>query len=92
MHMTVGLFEAFVAEMQSIEAERVLDMARASVAQFQKSDWWDTLSRQAHGDRPSSAAAASTGAALGFVFNGTPMSFDALHANLARAIPGGVSA
>lgn len=91
MSMTVGLFESFVAEMESLSAARVLDGARASVAQFQKSGWWDALIAQAQGQHAVDAAPARSG--QGFSLNGASMSFDALFVSLAGVLgPGGVSA
>ncbi len=90
MSMTVGLFESFVDELESLSAVRVLDMARASVAQFQKSDWWDALYQQAAGQQVVAAPASSS--IGGFSFNGAAMSFDALYVSLTGALGGGVSA
>lgn len=90
MSMTVGLLERFVSEMESLGAERVLDMARASVAQFQKSGWWDALIAQAQGQRAVDAPPATSG--KGFSLNGASMSFDALFVSLAGVLGPGVSA
>lgn len=91
MSMTVGLFERFVSEMESLGAERVLDMARASVAQFQQQAWWDALYQQAQGQRAVDAAPAAR-AGQGFSLNGASMSFDALFVSLAGVLGPGVSA
>lgn len=85
MNLTVGMFEACVAQMDPLRAERILDMAQAAAAVHAKQDWWDALIARAQGAKRAVAQAG------GFMFNGAAVSFDGLFRRLSSAIGGGVS-
>lgn len=85
MNLTVGMFEACVAEMDSLRAERILDMAQAVASVHQNQGWWDALIARAQGVTRVAAQA------TGWAYNGTAVSFDGLFRRLASALGSGVS-
>lgn len=87
--MTIGLFERYAEEMDSLRAERLLDAAQAATAQHQKEPWWDALAERARGVPSQSVEPVAQDDK--FMFNDKHVSFDALFTQLSRALGGGVS-
>lgn len=85
MSLTVGMFEACVAEMGSLRASRILDGAQAAQGAQAGQDWWDSLLERAQG------AGRATAQVAGFSLNGIAMGFDRLKTQLGRLLGGGLS-
>lgn len=94
MSMTWGEFRRWVAEMDALRAESMLDAAQAaSVPHYTdegRRGWYDQMIARSLGDGGRAQDEAPS-VATGFTFNGTPMSFDSLRDALGSALGGGVS-